>query len=401
MKESRPRLSLGVYHKAVESPLLMMALEPWVWTVFGLAGRPPHRRPHLVRTATVHSAHSAWMWWRVRRRPALVRSRRWMVTHGLLTLVRCGIYPAIAPRHSYWQGKADDAAFFMQAWTPMVLLGAAGSASIATPAAAAGAGFSVGLGVYVVSAVLNGERPATLNWTTARRVLNYSVSSATVGYVVHIIVSLLNDASDELASEQGEYRKHFEKGSWERNALDEAARESDSTLGMLERLQSAASRHFPDEAELEELVRGIEAVKDKFREASIPEWRPMDFTELAREASAELPLTLKVEPASLGMELRAEEVLVVRMFLKNAFGNAVDHGGATEAGCACELRADGTASVTVADNGRGPGPRARIRPGHGLARVQGILQNLNGDITIRNRDGGGAEVVACWSRPEG
>lgn len=392
------RLSLGIYHRAVESPLAMMTLEPWVWTAVGLAGRPPHRRAALLRTATVHSMHSAWMWWRLHRRPELVLSKRWVATHIGMTMARCGIYPAIAPRSSYWQGKADDAAFFMQAWTPMVLLGGAGAAPIAHPATATATGFAVGLTVYISAALLNGERPGTVNWTLVRRVLNYSVSLATVGYVVNVVVQLLHDASEELAKEQEDFRASFEQEGWRRKARDEALREWQGTLEMLNRLQDAARRHFAAEPEVDDMVISLEEVKFSLSEASIPDWRPMAFGEVAEEAAAGWPLKIRVDPSSTQTRLEAEEVLVVRMFLMNALGNSFDHGEATEVDVSCTVEATDRVAVTVLDNGKGLSPKARIRPGHGLARVRGYLANLSGDITMKSSDHGGTEVVACWSR---
>ncbi|MEW6154732.1 MAG: ATP-binding protein [Actinomycetota bacterium] len=370
----------------------MMALEPWAWSVVGLVARPNHRKRQLLATAALHSAHSGWVYWRLRRRPELAADRSWLARHGVLTAARYLVYPAIADRRTYWRSNADDSAFFMQAWAPVVLLGAAGSPAVATAPRAMASGFAVGATLYLAGARLNGERLTRLGVVAGQRVLNYSVSSAMVGLVVHIIVRLLNDASETIEKEKEEFGRVYQDEEYRR--MVRSGREEDTAL--LDSLAAVASRHFAGSPELASGVRRLVDAKAETLAAEVPPLRAVGLADLAAATAEPFPLAVRVTSPQEA-SLAAHEAVAVPIFLKNAFDNAVRRGHATEAQVTYTC-AGNVARLTVSDNGRGFIGEPGLVNGHGLAIAQAMFRSMGGDVSVGNAPTGGAEVSGWWTR---
>jgi hypothetical protein len=396
----RIQRTLGIYQNAVASPLLLMALEPWMWSAAGLVGRTGHRRQAVLGTALVHSAHAGWMYGALRRNPALVGQRRWLAGHVALTMARCLLYPALAQKRSYWRSHADDSAFFMQAWTPIVLLGASGSRLVASPVAAICTGFASGAAVYVAGAKVNGERLRDLDLTVLRRVANYSVSSAMVGLVVRTVVTLLNDASKTLDEEQAKYRELYQAGEgWKKSARELVLREQEEQRSTLRLLRSVVERHLAGQPELGRILQSLGAA-DASDDVAVAPWASRRLQEMVEEARVAFPLEVELVGPSSGT-LAPDEAFAVGLLLKNAFGNAVSHGKATGVRIVYDERPDQRVQLSVADNGRGFKGEPEILPGHGIGRTRAFFASLDGEVVLRSRDGGGAEVIACWSKRQG
>lgn len=391
--------TLGIYRNAVGSPLLLLALEPWMWSVAGLIGRHGHRRPAVLGTAAVHSAHAGWMYRALRRQPDLVEQPAWLATHVLLTLARCLIYPALAPRRSYWRSHADDSAFFMQAWTTIVLLGASGSKVVASPASALCAGFGTGAAVYAAGARLNGERLRDLDTTLLRRIGNYSVSSAIVGVVVRTVVTLLNDASRTLDEEQAKYRELYQSGEgWKQSARQRVIREQEERRATLHLLRTVVERHFSDQPERDRMLESL-ASAEQTEEMAVAPWKARPLGDVVKEAKDAFRLEVDLVCPSSCL-LTPDETFAVGLLLKNAFGNSMTHGKARNARVVYEPLPGRRAKLTVTDDGLGVRGVPEILPGHGIGRTRAIFASLQGEVELRNRDGEGAEVIVCWNKQQ-
>lgn len=391
--------TLGIYRDAVGSPLLLMALEPWMWSVAGLIGRHGHRRPAVLGTAAVHSAHAGWMYRALRRKPDLVEQPTWLATHVLLTMARCLIYPALAPRRSYWRSHADDSAFFMQAWTTIVLLGASGGRVVASPTSAFCAGFGTGAAVYVAGAKLNGERLRDLDPTLFRRIANYSVSSAMVGVVVRTVVALLNDASRTLDEEQAKYRELYQSGEgWKQSARELVIREQEERRATLQLLRAVVERHFAGQPEHDRMLESL-ASAEQSDEMAVAPWKVRPLGDVVEEAKDTFRLEVELVCPSSCL-LTPDETFAVGLLLKNAFGNSMTHGKAMNARVVYEKLHGRRVRLTVADDGVGVKGEPEILPGHGIGRTRAIFASLQGEVVLRNRDGEGAEVIACWNKQQ-
>ena len=81
--------------------------------------------------------------------------------------------------------------------------------------------------------------------------------------------------------------------------------------------------------------------------------------------------------------------LCLYRFTQEALANAARHGGGQ--GVAVDLRAEvGTLVLTVSDRGPGFGTAA---PGLGLTGLRNRVESLGGEVRLRDRPGGGAEVT--------
>jgi signal transduction histidine kinase len=126
---------------------------------------------------------------------------------------------------------------------------------------------------------------------------------------------------------------------------------------------------------------------------------PRSVRRAAAEMVAESARTLGFEPSlriegavdQLVDDVMAEHLLSVE---REALSNVARHAKASAVDVVIEL-ADGWLSLTVTDDGVGPGTGSA--GGRGTANMEARAAKLRGSCTLGERDGGGC--VLCWRVP--
>lgn len=391
------RFTLGSYRKVVESPLLLLALEPWTWTIPGLFRRTGHRRKLLLVVGAAHSIHSIIVIRRIRRNPETVDDLSLAIRDSSIALLRLLVYPSIAPRRSYWRGSADNAAFFMQGWLPPILLGAARG-----PKAALTAGALAGTLGYVGSAALNGESPGSFlrDPNVARRVFNYTFTSAIVGHFVATASRIMREADALAEEDRATFARLREIERWPtatRERADIERREQRRTLAVL--LAAAKAQHA-GHAHFEHLRNAVDA------ESSL-------VADLEMEHGRRVSEIIDHARRSTGVELRLDqleetvasenEALVLRILLINTLRNSETHGRASAV--VVRIRRRGRwMMVDVVDDGVGLTTDPFINPHHGLGRVHTLVTELlHGSMAVSSatkESTEGVRVRVTWERQQ-
>ena len=100
-----------------------------------------------------------------------------------------------------------------------------------------------------------------------------------------------------------------------------------------------------------------------------------------------------------GLELPADVKIVFYRVTQEAFSNIAKHARATKV-TARLLAADGGATLTVRDDGRGFDPALVPSGGHlGLHIMGERLERIAGTLTVASSPGAGTTIRAVWSRP--
>jgi two-component system, NarL family, sensor histidine kinase DevS len=172
-------------------------------------------------------------------------------------------------------------------------------------------------------------------------------------------------------------------------------------------LQSVAGSALPDEAHarilwaIDELDTTIREIRATIFELTSESGRAgtslrRQLLELVDEVTTRLGLPVSVAFAgpvdtAIGPSLAAHILHAVRELLSNV----VRHASASQAHLRLEV-ADGTATVTVADDGVGPG--RSTTGGHGLSNLEERARAVGGTCVVAHHEGGGTIVrwTATW-----
>ena len=134
----------------------------------------------------------------------------------------------------------------------------------------------------------------------------------------------------------------------------------------------------------------------------------------SRTQEAGVKLVLKDEICTLPRQI---DEIRVRQCIVNLITNAVEHSGGDQITISCGESTETDVSVLISDNGKGVPAHRRdkifhafgergLEGGHagkgvglGLALSRSIAKSMGGDLTLQDRDGGGATFVLSFEAP--
>ncbi len=133
----------------------------------------------------------------------------------------------------------------------------------------------------------------------------------------------------------------------------------------------------------------------------IEDLRPSSLSNLGLVAALEIQLRefakasdLQVESVLEPVALRPEAELTVYRLIQEAFTNISKYAQADKVWVALQMRDDGMAEVSVADDGVGFDPAAHNLSAHGLVGMRYRVEAAGGELTVHSAPGQGTRVSA-------
>lgn len=376
---------LGSYQDALHGIFTVIGADPVAYTTAGMLYKSDHP-VRLVLAATWNT----WGVWglagRLRTDPALLDDRYWVLREVGKAAGRYLMYPLIAPRRSYWRRPANEAAFFMQTWTGIALCGAKSG-----PRAACLAGAIYGPALYVLAALLNGEKPP-FDPIVRQRLTAFSVSSLFAGAFTASMSKTLTQARKE-------------------TILQAALAESVKLQKQEEQLALRAVGHLRESfAAIQEAI-GIQLNAEQAAAILVKIERGVPAERIGQLSGSDLKETVKdvlttsasrkgvriIEMSLTGpLHCTFPSLQAVRLVADCSFDNIRRHARTSSA--RVHWHADGRIRVlTIEDSGVGmPGPDIKFDPHHALGHASSYLHEIGGRLSVVPGASGGTAVQASW-----
>ncbi len=374
---------LGPYWPATRSFLVIAAADAATWTLPGLWPRASRRHKAALAVAgVVHTAAVMRTFRRFQNMDPRDADGPWLARLTASVIARYLAYPALSPRRTYWRGNADNAAFFMQTWTPVVLAGPSRG-----PRAALTSGAAVGAASYLLAGWINGE-PLVPPKQVRRRIANYSVTSALVGWFVATCTQMLGEASIQMKGEVNDLLSRLEREEAAETVETRTALLRSEYTKTLERLSRAADTLIPNDTHTRDQVAAL-LTGDGVSGRRGPGDAPLSVS--LRQHAARLGVSVSLDGdgwTNLGINGP-----LVRMIAEIMLDNASDADAASVRLGA--HRAGHLLTIEAHDDGHGFPVDFALPEGHALSAVRRIVKNHHGRLELGNTEGA-TRVAFSW-----
>lgn len=381
--EVQRKFTLGGYRGVASTPLQLMTWEPFGWTLPALAYPRRNNHPHkaLIPLAVINFLASRHALSTLSKNEQLIDDHGWVMRQTISSFIRYLAYPALIPRRTYWRGRADDVAFFIQVWGPVTLWGLSRG-----PLRGLAAGLGVGTAAHLGAAWTNGE-PLIPPRAVRSRIANYTATSALVGVFVALVVKWLSEADAEIERARDEYDRIVTAQAGERArfaSTELRRREFRGALVEIRRFIEASVPSTKSQPMLAALAQGFDT-----------DFLPTQHTELAEAlaaigAASGIQVSTAVDVTSPFEKRQADFVYAV---VQTAMDNIAEHAECEKAMIKVTTTGD-RLELTIDDEGCGLPSGFALSSDHGLGKAAEYARFMGGDMSVRNRKTGGTEVRA-------